>query len=97
MARLGRTEAIIQLAAPLSELPEAIANFPVELTSDGNGLCYRGGDGTGKGRAEVAELTKALTAAAIDYTGIDIHDSSLEDIFVDLVANGQEAEVRETV
>ena len=39
---------------------------------------------------------KALTAAGIDYVGIDIHDSSLEDIFVDLVErrpehNGEEA------
>jgi ABC-2 type transport system ATP-binding protein len=89
MARLGRTEAIIQLAAPISELPDAIAQFPVELSDDGRELCYRGGDGTGKGRAEVAGLTKALVAAGLDYTGIDIHDSTLEDIFVDLVGNGQ--------
>ena len=45
----------------------------------------RGGDGTGKGKSEVAELTKALTAAGIDYTGIDVHESSLEDIFVSLL------------
>lgn len=86
MARLGRTEAIIQLAAPLSQLPDTVASFPVELTGCGMELCYRGGDGTGKGRSEVAELTKALASAGIDYVGIDIHDSSLEDIFVDLVA-----------
>jgi ABC-2 type transport system ATP-binding protein len=85
MARLGRTEAIIELSTPLSALPDVIAKFPVEISENGRELCYRGGDGTGKGRAEVAELTKALSAAGIDYTGIDIHDSTLEDIFVGLV------------
>ena len=88
MARLGRTEAVIELAKPIDALPDALADFPVEIWADGSQLCYRGGDGTGTGRSEVAELTKRLTAAGIDYTGIDIHDSSLEDIFVDLVGNG---------
>ncbi|MXO90155.1 ABC transporter ATP-binding protein [Pontixanthobacter aquaemixtae] len=85
MARLGRTEAIIDLANPMTELPDAISRFPVSLESDGIQICYRGGDGTGKGKAEVADLTKALTGAGIDYVGIDIRDSSLEDIFVGLV------------
>lgn len=91
MARLGRTEAVIQLAEPLDSLPEAIAAYPVELTTGGKELCYRGGDGTGKGRAEVAELTKSLTAAGIDYVGIDVRESSLEDIFVGLVAEQEAA------
>ena len=36
-----------------------------------------------------AELAKALLAEGIDYIGIDIRDSSLEDIFVSLL--GEEA------
>ncbi len=85
MKRLGRTEAVITLAQPLAELPAALAALTVSLENGGTSICYRGGDGTGKGKAEVAELTKALVRAGIDYTGIDIHDSTLEDIFVDLV------------
>jgi ABC-2 type transport system ATP-binding protein len=91
MARLGNTEAIITLAQPLAELPPTIAAFPVELREGGRDLCYRGGTGEAGGRAEVAALTKALIAAGIDYVGIDIHDSSLEDIFVDLVAQEDQA------
>ena len=87
MAKLGNTEAIIELAQPLSKLPEAIAAFPVELRKDGREICYRGGSGEGGGRAEVANLTKALIGEGIDYIGLDIHDSSLEDIFVDLLAD----------
>lgn len=85
MSRLGRTEAVISLGDTLTTLPPAIAHLPVTLAADGRELCYRGGDGSGKGKAQVAELTKALTLANIDYDGIDIKESSLEDIFVDLV------------
>jgi len=85
MARLGRTEAHISLSAPMGEIPPEISAFPVHLAKEGLELCYRGGDGTGLGSREVAELTKALTANGIDYIGIDIRESTLEDIFVGLV------------
>ncbi|MCL9982842.1 MAG: ABC transporter ATP-binding protein [Erythrobacter sp.] len=90
MERLGTTEAVIDLAAPLAALPAEIAAFPVELGAGGTVLTYRGGNGQGGGRAQVAALTQALTRAGIGYTSLDIHDSSLEDIFVGLL--GQKAE-----
>ncbi len=91
MARLGRTEAHIALARPLAEIPSSLARFPVELENGGASLRYRGGDGTGKGKAEVADLVKALVAAGIDFTAIDQRESSLEDIFVSLLGHtGQE-------
>ena len=91
MEKLGNTEAIITLAKPLETLPDIISSFPVELRAEGLEICYRGGSGEGGGRTEVADLTKALIREGIDYTGLDIHDSSLEDIFVDLVAQGEAA------
>jgi ABC-2 type transport system ATP-binding protein len=91
MKRLGRTEAHIALAEPLAAIPDGLGRFPVEIEQGGMSLCYRGGDGTGKGKAEVAELTKALTAAGIDYTGIDVRESSLEDIFVALLGEKEAA------
>lgn len=91
MARLGRTEAVISLADPLFALPPALAEFPVELEKGGASLRYRGGDGTGRGKAEVAQITKALIGAGIDYTGIDVRESSLEDIFVGLLEREEEA------
>ena len=91
MQHMGTTEAVITLAQPLGELPSVIADFPVSLSADKRQLTYRGGNGQGQGSAEVAALTKALTASGIDYTGIDVHDSSLEDIFVDLLASEEAA------
>jgi len=91
MERLGTTEAVITLPDALTDLPHALAGFPVELRGDGKELCYRGGNTEAGARAEIADLTKALIASGIDYTGIDIHDSSLEDIFVDLVTAAEAA------
>ena len=85
MERLGTTEAVIDLAAPLTALPPEIAAFPVELAEGGLRLIYRGGNGEGGGRADVAQLAQALTRAGIGYISLDLHDSSLEDIFVGLL------------
>ncbi|HKT85882.1 MAG TPA: ABC transporter ATP-binding protein [Novosphingobium sp.] len=85
MKQLGRTEAHIALVEPLAELPETVGRFSVTLSDDHRELCYRGGDGTGGGKAEVAQLTKTLVAAGIDYNSIDIRESSLEEIFVGLL------------
>jgi ABC-2 type transport system ATP-binding protein len=90
MERMGTTEAIFALGEPLAAVPPALASFPLTLSADGRELCYRGGDGSGSGSAEVAELTKALVAAGVDYRGIEMRDSSLEDIFVDLVSAREE-------
>lgn len=91
MERLGTTEAVIDLAVPLAALPPEIAAFPVELGADRLRLTYRGGNGEGGGRADVAQLAQALTRAGIGYTSLDIHDSSLEDIFVGLLGARGEA------
>ena len=88
MARLGRTEARIALAAPLDAVPQALSAFPLTLTDGGSELCYRGSGAAsdrGDGDPGIAALAKALVAADIDFTGLDVHQSSLEDIFVDLI------------
>jgi ABC-2 type transport system ATP-binding protein len=87
MAKLGRTEARIALAAPLSELPAGLGEFPLLLENEGRTLHYRGGDGTGKGKREIAEVLRLLVRQGIAFEGIDTAESSLEDIFVDLVEN----------
>ena len=90
MARLGRTEARFTIAEPMHEVPQALDRFPVTLAEGGTVLCYRGGDGSGKGKQEVAELARTLTIEGIVFTALDQKESSLEDIFVDLVQNEED-------
>ncbi len=89
MAKLGSTEARISLSAPLAALSPALAAYQVSLENDGATLVYRGGDGTGKGKREAADLIRTLVAEGIGFDEIDTRESSLEDIFVDLVERGE--------
>ena len=85
MAKLGRTQARVALAQPLASMPQALSAFPLSLEDDGSTLVYRGGDGTGKGKREAAEVIKALVTHGIAFDEIETKESTLEDIFVDLV------------
>ena len=87
MAKLGRTEARITLSEPLGELPSGLGEFPLTLENDGRTLRYRGGDGTGKGKREIAEVLRLLVERGVGFEGIETSESTLEDIFVDLVEN----------
>jgi ABC-2 type transport system ATP-binding protein len=85
MAKLGRTEAHFALAERMTQVPAILAQYPVTLEDDGLKLVYRGGDGTGKGKREVADLAQALTRNNIGFTALDTAESTLEEIFVGLL------------
>ncbi len=86
MQRLGRTEAKIALARPLTAVPAGLEQYQLALEDEGMTLSYHGA-----GESEIAGLLKALLARDIDFTGLDVHESSLEDIFVDLIGHGRKA------
>ena len=91
MAKLGRTEARFRLSVPLAAVPDSLCAYPLHLEDDGLTLAYRGGDGAGKGKAEVAAIAQALPQQGIAYTALDQRESSLEDIFVGLVERVEDA------
>jgi ABC-2 type transport system ATP-binding protein len=90
MTKLGRMEARFALAQPLGSVPVAFTDLPLTLEEDGRTLVYRGGDGQGQGRAQVAELAQRLTRQDIPFVGLETRQSSLEDIFVNLVERNEE-------
>jgi ABC-2 type transport system ATP-binding protein len=83
MRRLGKRQLTLQLGAPLAKVPEALAELPLALSQDGTTLTYTfdlQNPGTG-----IAPLLKQLGEHGIDYTDLHTKESSLEDIFVNLV------------
>ena len=84
MARMGRKEAVFTLAAPLADLPADLSSFPLSLDQGGRVLCFRSAGSEADG--QLAALIQAMTRAGLTFTALDVRDSTLEDIFVDLVA-----------
>jgi ABC-2 type transport system ATP-binding protein len=83
MNKLGQTTVTIGLSAPVSAIPEALADIPLNLSDDGATIGYvtHGEDND----AGIADLVRRFDRAGLDIKSIDMHRSSLEDIFVDLV------------
>jgi ABC-2 type transport system ATP-binding protein len=83
MQKLGKRQLVLQLARPIETLPDALAKLPLELTADGTVLTYTfdvSGEQTG-----IAPLLKLLGEHGIEFKDLRTVESSLEDIFVNLV------------
>ena len=83
MARMGKKQLEVQLTEPITEVPLALQSPDVELSADGQSLIY-----TYDTNAERTGITKLLSKVA--ESGLVLQDvatrqSSLEDIFVDLL------------
>jgi len=87
MRRLGRKQLTLELAAPLEAVPAALAARGLTLGASGRELVY-----TYEAQAEasgIADLLGELEAAGIGFRDLRTTQSSLEDIFVDLVRERQ--------
>ena len=83
MRKLGRKQLTLQLQAPLATLPEALADRGLALAAEGHELVYTY-DAKGE-RTGITGLLTDLAAAGIRFSDLRTSQSSLEDIFVDLV------------
>ena len=83
MKELGRKQLFIHLQEPLDAIPESLANYGLELVADGAELCYTY-DTRGE-RTGITGLLSELQATGLAYNDLRTSQSSLEDIFVDLV------------
>ena len=89
MRKLGRKLLTLSLTEPLSAIPGGLSHYQLALENDGTCLIY-----TYDTHAERTGITSLLTD--LSKQGVRFHDlqtdqSSLEDIFVDLVRKGEDA------
>jgi ABC-2 type transport system ATP-binding protein len=83
MHKLGKKQLKLQLNQKLETVPPALAAHGLALSADGAELIYTY-DTQGE-RTGITALLKALNEAGIRFRDLSTTQSSLEDIFVDLV------------
>jgi ABC-2 type transport system ATP-binding protein len=83
MQQLGKKQLTLHLQAPLAALPDTLAGFDLVLSADRQDLVYS--FDAQRDHSGIAELLKQLAADGIEFKDLQTAQSSLEDIFVDLV------------
>jgi ABC-2 type transport system ATP-binding protein len=90
MTKMGRKTLDIMLADPLAAIPPELSEWNVRLEQDGHVLCYE--FDSHADRTGIASLMRRLTDLGIAYKDLSTHQSSLEDIFVELVHRPRSAQ-----
>jgi ABC-2 type transport system ATP-binding protein len=83
MHNLGKKQLIVELKEAALSLPQSLATYDLILSDDGNKLTYTYdtmSDSTG-----ITAMLQAIHSAGLALKDMQIKQSSLEDIFVDLV------------
>jgi ABC-2 type transport system ATP-binding protein len=83
MRKLGRKRLTLQLQPPLAAVPASLADLALELSADGAELSYT--YDTRSDRLDMVDVMRRLGEAGIAFKDLHTTQSSLEDIFVDLV------------
>lgn len=86
MRRMGAKTLRIDLRDPVETVPAALADYNLTRAADGSSLTYTydtRGEGTG-----ITRLLQALAAEGLALRDIQTNQSSLEEIFVDLIKEG---------
>ncbi len=84
MQRMGQKRLEVQLDTPVTRVPDNLASFDLEIGADGDSLIY-----TYDARSERTGITRLLNGvsqAGLVLRDVRTHESSLEEIFVGLVA-----------
>ncbi len=83
MRKLGQKQLTLQLHGRLDEIPADLARYRLELAADGSELVYT--YDSQEGRMNIAGLLADLDEAGVTFEDLQTKQSSLEEIFVDLV------------
>ncbi len=87
MRKLGKKQLTLQLHEALPALPPELSAYPLSLAGDGHELVYT--YDIQAERTGITSLLKDVSAAGIRFRDLKTTQSSLQDIFVDLVGKKQ--------
>jgi ABC-2 type transport system ATP-binding protein len=82
MKKLGKKQLTLHLQSPLQSIPAELHAWALELKADGNDMVYTVGSADS---VDISTLLKRLSELSIVIKDLQTHQSSLEDIFVNLV------------
>jgi len=83
MHKLGKKQLMLDLLEPVHSIPDSLGEYGLEVSEDGARLTYTF-EQTGE-RTGITSLLDALRAAGIHFHDLNTTQSSLEEIFVNLV------------
>ena len=83
MQQLGKKQLVLQLQEPLQAIPKQLESYGLELDGDGRELTYT--YNTKGERTGITKLLGELNHAGVKFSDVNTTQSSLEEIFVDLV------------
>lgn len=87
MRKMGKKQLVLHLSKTLGAVPEALTAHHLALSPDGKELTFT--YDTQAGRTGITALLKDVAESGITFTDLVTTQSSLEDIFVDLVASNK--------
>jgi ABC-2 type transport system ATP-binding protein len=83
MNKLGKKQLTLHLRKRLDSIPEVLAQYQLELAHEGSELIYT--FDAQRDQTGIAALMRQLSELSIDFKDLQTNESSLEDIFVNLV------------
>ena len=83
MKKLGKKQLTLHLLEPLTAIPAALSQWPIRLKNHGSELEYT--FQASEERTGIPALLRALSELGIAFRDLNTQQSSLEDIFIDLV------------
>lgn len=83
MKKLGEKQLTIHLHSPLDKIPPELIDYELEIVADGYELIYT--FDTQQEHTGIANLMHRLSESKIEFKDLNTKESSLEDIFVNLV------------
>jgi len=83
MQKMGKSQIVFTLRTPIREVPAGLAAYDLTMTEDGNKLIYT--FNARQNEHDISDLIEGLNAKGIRPKHIESRESSLEDIFIQLV------------